>query len=330
MGQPGMGQPGTQTYPPATNPQTYPPPANLTPTNPANPYRTPPYSPQPTRPNHLAAPQHPAIQPRVPAPPATPPLTPAQRAMQPMPVPLGFPLTPQQQAYLDQVLQFWEFHGKQVKKFSCGFTRWEYDGGDPRRPRNIDQGIIKYGTPDRGLFHVQKAYRDGRWGAIEPMREDHWVCDGQSVSEINHHTKQAHQFILPPEMRGKAIQNSPLPFLFGAEAENLKRRYYLRVMQRGQGQIWLEAYPRFQADASSFRRAELILAVSQHDIEPKALQLFLNDQNRTAYEFRDIKKNAVWPQWPSPFSVPRGWTTVVDDSRARVGQQPNTPPLMNR
>jgi len=297
---------------------------------------------QPTQPTGPVQPQGPAIRPGVATAPATPPMNPRQ-AMQSLPLPKGFPLTPQHEAYLDQVLRFWEYRGQQVNRFSCGFTRWEYRVGvganghvvDPRKPRNIDRGIVEYGAPDRGLFHVQETYRDGKWAAIEPLREDHWVCNGQSVSEVNHHTKQVSQYILPPEMQGKAIQDGPLPFLFGAEAAKLKRRYYLRVItpQNVQGQIWLEAYPRYQADAANFRRAELILAVANNDVEPKALQLFSpSGQDRTAFEFRDIKKNALLPQFRDPFSVsvPRGWTRVVEPPRTRVGRQPNTVPPVNR
>ena len=35
---------------------------------------------------------------------------------------------------------------------------------------------------------------------------------------------------MPPELQGKAIVDGPLPFLFGADAQKLKQRYYLRII----------------------------------------------------------------------------------------------------
>ena len=61
---------------------------------------------------------------------------------------------------------------------------------------------------------------------------------------------------LPKELQGKDIVDGPLPFLFGAKAEKLKQRYYLRIITPPdvQGQVWLEAWPRFLADARNFQR----------------------------------------------------------------------------
>jgi len=57
-----------------------------------------------------------------------------------------------------------------------------------------------------------------------------WICDGNSIFEYNRQKKQVIEYPLPPESRGKAISDGPLPFLFGAEAQKLKQRYYLHVI----------------------------------------------------------------------------------------------------
>ena len=85
---------------------------------------------------------------------------------------------------------------------------------------------------------------------------EHWVCDGKSVFEFNHKAKQLIETTLPPELRGKAIADGPLPFMFGAKAESIKNRYWIRQLEReGEQAPWrLEFVPKFRgADYSRIR-----------------------------------------------------------------------------
>lgn len=195
-----------------------------------------------------------------------------------------FTLTPHEQAQVDWVLRAWEQRSAGIKTFECKFTRFEYDGvfGDPNKPRFIDEGRIKYAAPDKGMFQV-----DG-------PRAEHWICDGTSFFEYNFQKKQLIQHKLPPELQGKAIADGPfpLPFLFGAKPEKLKQRYFLRLVtpQGIQGQVWLEAWPRFQQDAANFKQAQLILTTG--DMQPFALQSNLpNGKSRTVFRLTDIEVN---------------------------------------
>lgn len=240
-----------------------------------------------------------------------------RRAPQPPPPP--FVLSPQEQQQLNFALQAWEQRSKNVKTFECKFTRYEYDplwGGDPNKARYEDAGQIKFASPDKGMYRV-----DG-------PRPEHWICDGQSVFEYNFQKKELIEYKLPPELRGKAISDGPLPFLFGAEAEKLKHRYYLRVTsQPNQQDIWLEAYPKFQRDAANFRRAELILRAMQ----PYGLKIHSpNGKNSTVYVFEDIRVNENNPLAPlrffqsDPFHAitPRGWQKIVEPGTAQPANAP--------
>ena len=60
---------------------------------------------------------------------------------------------------------------------------------------------------------------------------EHWVCDGENVYEYRHDQKQLVVRPIPPAMQGQAIVDGPLPFLFGAEADKLKARYWMRAEQ---------------------------------------------------------------------------------------------------
>jgi TIGR03009 family protein len=231
-----------------------------------------------------------------------------------------FQLTPQEEAHLDWVLNTWQQQSDKVTTFGCNFTRWEYDAvfGDPNKASFIDQGRIEYRRPDKGMLHVQNPKE----------REEKWVCDGTSIFEYDYANKQLVQHKLPPELQGKAIQESPLPFIFGAEADKLKQRYFLRIVTPPDAQdkqIWLEAFPRLQGDAATFSRVELIL--TREDIRPHALQIHApNGQNRTVYQFNEVVVNdplGIIKGYPFRAATPAFWKKVVEEApSAQVTRQP--------
>ena len=186
-----------------------------------------------------------------------------------------FTLTPQEQAMVEQVLNWWEQHNRDVKTFDCRFKRWSYDAvfGKPDEAKFVDLGVIKYAAPDRGMFRIDTTEKDGREMPIEDGRAEHWISDGKAIIEYNHVTKRMTVHKLPPELQGKAIADGPLPFLFGSTAKSLKERYFLRIVTPRdiQGQVWLEAYPRRQQDAANFHHAQFIINTAK--VEPFALKL---------------------------------------------------------
>jgi TIGR03009 family protein len=268
----------------------------------------------PTRPP-LGPQQSPAVRPTQPVVPRDPRLE-RRPAVAPQPV-VPFRLTAQQEAELDQVLLAWERRSANVKTFECSFTRWEYDPvfGDATKPRFVDQGQIKYAAPDRGMFK------------IEGERAEHWICDGKAVFQYDREKKQVIEHKLPPSLQGKDITDGPLPFLFGAKADKLKQRYFLKIITPNEvknTQVWLEAYPRFQQDAANFLRAELILTLK--DMTPFGMQIFApNEKNRTAYHFHDIVVNdplRFFKVDPFRASTPFGWKKIVEEPPAEQAARP--------
>ena len=225
-----------------------------------------------------------------------------------------FVLSPQEQAELDQVLAAWEQQGAGVKTFGSKFTRWYYNEVFSPEPI-VDEGEVQYEAPDKGAFQV--------FGKLP----EHWICDGDSIFQYEFQKKQLTEYKLPPELQGKGITDSPLPFLFGSTAAKLKHRYFLRIITppNVQGQIWLEAWPRFQADAQSFARAEVILDATT--MLPAAIQTHeRNGKTRTAYKFDRPRVNAKDPlsgldplnllkRDPFKPNLPRGWTKVVEAAK---------------
>jgi TIGR03009 family protein len=269
-----------------------------------------------------AAAQPPAVQPA--APPQRVAAVPAQPLSAQPPA-----LAPQEQAALDQLLAAWEARNASVRTWSCTFHKWEYNAWSPadaageRLAFAESTGELKYAAPDKGLFRVKESKQ---WNPEARRYEvrggdagEHWVCNGESIYEFRHPERQLRETKLPPEMRGKAISDGPLPFVFGAKADTLKKRYWMRIVtpREAADQVWLEALPRFQADAANFAKVELILGA--RDLMPFAIQIYKpGGQDRDVYQF-DQRTNLIDKgldlirDFARP-TTPFGYTYILEDA----------------
>jgi TIGR03009 family protein len=273
------------------------------------------------------------VQPVIP--PGTTFLTPEQ-AQAPIAAPQPpFTLTPEEQAIVDRVLVDWQRMSSDVKTFECDFTRWEYDGvfGNGSVPKTQLSGVLRYAAPDKGYYEIKLGEKD------DQRLYEKWICTGEAVFEFKAEQKLVKEYPLPPELRGKAISDGPLPFVFGVEAEKMKARYWLRIItppDRQANQVWIEAYPKHGKDAANFMKVDVIL-MFEHDngvvkkLEPYGINMVLpNTKDRTAYVFRDMQKNTSvgifqnFIGWFVRPSTPFGWQHQVVDDTVPTG--PETPP----
>lgn len=227
------------------------------------------------------------------------------------PLPVPFVLSAEEQAQTDAILNRWEKFSTAIETFETAFRRLKYTRAlDSSQPVTIEEnGEIRYEAPDHGMFSVLT--KDG-------APSEKWICDGEFVYEYKYAQKQIDKYTLPPEMRGKAITQGPLPFLFGASAEELKSRYYIRHVQPAAnlarpGQFWLEAYPKKSEDASEFQRAEIILSFAA-EVRPMAIKLHKSNEDQHIYIF-DLKGMKV----NKTKLLPSTWEpTVPDKMRMKV------------
>ncbi len=248
-----------------------------------------------------------------------------------------FQLTPEEEQRTDETLKTWEQKSDKINSFKCRFFRFDYDMafGDPTKKflKSEGKGEIKYKAPDHGKYRMlsmqdlelQPDNKPAKFVERDPNELEHWVCDGDSIYEFASAKKQLIQHKLPEAMRGKSISDGPLPFIFGAKADQIKRRYFVRLMTPSNlegKEIWLEAWPRFQVDAANFQRVWIIL--SAPDYTPQALQIFLPGSpnlpptkcSRTAYGFEQqvindpfaVLKGDFLPPMTPPF-----WKKVVEE-----------------
>ena len=240
--------------------------------------------------------------------------------IQPQNTPLNAPffLSPQQQGELDAVLADWEKQNSQIKTFECSVVRIEYDStfGGPQQKKTESEGELKYAAPDKGLFNITKMFvwapdpKTNQWQKGKADPEEYWTCDGKSTFQVDHKQKQVIETPIPPEMQGKAISDGPLPFVFGAKAEALKNRYFMRIITPASvatDQIWLEAFPKWQKDAANFAWVELILTKSSK--LPYAIQIYspgedpLKDHNQLSRTMIRLDSPSV----NSPLQFVAGW-----------------------
>ena len=265
---------------------------------------------------------------------------PAQRGVAPQAPRVGppFQLSPVEQQFVDQILQMWENESAKIKTFDCRFERWEYDpvfGPGNNIPAIKSIGQLTYAKPDKGSFKINEIRRWTQPDKSKPgdhvLQEhevgEHWVCDGKAIFEYKHEKKHLVVQPLPPVMRGTAIVDGPLPFLFGAEAAKLKQRYWIRSKQGNAATIWLEAYPRSQADAANYHHVEVML--QRKTMMPTAIQMHMpNGHSRAVYMFQNPTVNGRMNQlFGAIFSAPRtplGWKRVVQEIPAS-GPQAATP-----
>lgn len=278
---------------------------------------------EPGQPDQPVVPQLPTLERRQPAgqlgPDLPPPVNPGQAQQLPPQPAVPYVLSPQQTAQLDRALEAWEKRNKEVKSFECTFNCWKTNAAFGTK--TTDQGELKYAAPDKGLFKI-----DGE-------RAEQWICDGKAIFEFDYKNKTMVEHRLPPELQGKAISDGPLPFVFGTDAQKLKQRYFMRIItpDDADGEIWIEAQPRYQRDAADFSRVEIILKTN--GLLPYAIQIIApNKKDRTAYQFDNPVVNQRFRifggNWAHP-SVPFGWKTVVEEAPrlpAQANRSPTTTP----
>ncbi len=261
----------------------------------------------------------------------------AQARQAPAGPPKDFQLSEAQQRRIDAMLGHWEKKTSGIQTFSTVFGRWVYDPvfGPKNQAKTFSTGEIRYAAVDKGMIREDKVYdydkakdkAGEKWPFTESVDAigEHWVCTGSSVFEYDHKQKNLNEIKLPPEMQGKAIAEGPLPFMFGAKAEKIKKRYWIREIQKknAEAPYQLEFLPKRRGETY----ARVRISLDAKEFLPTEMVLYdLNNMGRSSYAFKDMTANspkhkvgAFLNRFIAP-KVPRGWDLVVHDPNAPQAQ----------
>lgn len=183
---------------------------------------------------------------------------------------------------IDLLLNHWQKKSVDVKRYQCDFVRYDYDTSfcNWRDPRNnqlaaasIMTGEIRFASPDQACYQTKQVFdfekppeQPGQDASYKPRSEatqkEKWICDGEAIYEFDFENKKLYETEIPPEMRGKGLINSPLPFLFGASRADILDRFWVRIStpEGAENEYWLEAYPKKIEDARNYKKLELVLS----------------------------------------------------------------------
>ncbi len=198
-------------------------------------------------------------------------------------------LTIQEAADLDRFLEKWENKSTNIKYFETEFQCWER-GKDPleNAATTSTYVIIRYIAPNKGVFEVQGLYIDEKKTPLEKAGRVKYLSNGQQIYEYDFENEVVQIYNIPPDQQATLAGGGPMPFVFGARADDLTKRYYLHIITKKEradlGELWLEAYPKMQEDAAEFQRVQLIF--DEKRMIPKGFVKFdTNGKGMTSYKF---------------------------------------------
>jgi TIGR03009 family protein len=246
-----------------------------------------------------------------------------------------FVLSPAEQQELDTFLIRWERYSTGIKRYDVDFNLFIYNaaipGADPNKPHKVGFGYFKYiANPRRFVYVVE-----GEWQGGKPVKRDgdknpqifaeKVIIDEKSVSKYDYNSKTVHQINVPPELIGKGIADSPLPLIFGAKADELKRRFSMLVVSQGE-RIHLYARPLLIEDQQEFKELEILLH-TQNLTAQGLKQWGINNKEYNVYELLAPKVNDRLSSVPDDLkqwfatTIDRDWKREVTDC---VTPQPAT------
>ena len=253
-----------------------------------------------------------------------------------------FSLNPAEQRELDEFLVRWERYSTNIKRYDVDFNVFEYDpthpDAMPNRANRVLFGSFKYiATPMRFLYVIEGEYRDGKYIKREGDKNLHIyaekiIIDDKTVSKYDYNAKTVHQINVPPTMIGKGIADSPLPLIFGANADDLKRRFSMKVITDPNGTLRLYARPLLIEDQSEFK--ELVILLDK-DLRAQGLQQWdINDKSYKVFAFPNTPKindklGNILGDIATIFKpdVERGWKKEIHEWNLQPPPAPATPQM---
>jgi len=250
-----------------------------------------------------------------------------------------FFLSPDEQKVLDEFLVRWEKYSATINRYDVSFNLFIYDptipGAQPNQAHKVAYGYFKYNAnPRRFVYEIE-----GEWQGDKKIKRDgdknpqifaeKIIIDEKSVHQYNYNSKTVRQINVPPELIGKGIADSPLPLIFGAKADELKRRFSMKLENVSDEIIRLYARPLLIEDQQEFSELEILL--HRNNLTAQALRQWEN--NGKTYKVFHLQTPTINPRTISVIEdirkwftadVPRGWKRDEMDWMAPPPSSPSS------
>ncbi|WP_435005967.1 outer-membrane lipoprotein carrier protein LolA [Tundrisphaera lichenicola] len=168
----------------------------------------------------------------------------------------------QAQRDLNALLVNWENQSKKITSLDVVFDRIDKLGPAWRDDYYRGQALLQ--SPDLACLEFKKYVVDAEGKPVQPLKleahpEERIVCTGTDVLQYQYDEKVVYVFPLDKQVRQKALQQGPLPFLFNMKASEVKARYRLVLMGQDAKEYLIEIKPKEEIDQQSFKTAYLWL-----------------------------------------------------------------------
>jgi TIGR03009 family protein len=244
------------------------------------------------------------------------------------------PITPQEQAALDQVLRGWEKSMTDLRSFITKVDRESLDKALQAKDQykgfaiflkaNVkdDQSrarleLAKVTPPDKNKEKADKSKE-------KPAVFEKYICTGTYLYEYAAAQKVVRVHDMPQKKKG-GQQESFLSFLFGMGADEAKARYEMRpVFPKVPDQYYhyIRIKPKTEADKSDFAEARLSLFKSNN--LPAQIWYLQPNGNEITWTFSELQVDRDIPlAWFQP-DTPEGWRV----ERVPQKQAPGVPPTV--
>ena len=155
-------------------------------------------------------------------------------------------------------------------------------------------------------------------GQKEPKEK--YICTGTYIYQFWPDQKEIRYYQLPKPEPGKtAEENNLLSLLFGMKADDIKRRYELKLDKEDANYIYVYIAPRSAADKADFQRARLVLSKSNY--MPR--QLWFEHANRMTvlWDIPNLQVGMALDRrtFDAP-QAPPGWKLVPGEKNSQIAR----------
>jgi len=148
-----------------------------------------------------------------------------------------------------------------------------------------------------------------------------YICTGNFTYEILPHVKEIRAYEMPKPKPGQVGNDNFLMFLFGMKAEEVKKRYDIRLAKEDDFYGYFDIYPKIAQDKTDFQKAQLVLF--RQSALPRRVWFEQANGSETMWDIPQINPNANISdaEFQSP-QLPQGWKAVVNPAQPVAGNQP--------